>query len=150
MSNEMKEKLNTEFRQAMKDKDTLRRSVLRMVLASVKNAEIARRGELSDGDILGLISKEVKQHEDSIQAFKDGNRPDLMEKEQADLAILLESLPKQLTREEIIAEAKQVIEEAGAQGPGDKGKVMPKIIAKLKGQADGKEINEIVTELLSS
>jgi len=146
----MKEKLTAEFRQAMKDKDTLRRSVLRMVLASVKNAEIAKRAELSDSDILGIISKEVKQHEDSIQAFKEGNRPDLMEKEQAELAILLEYLPKQLSREEIIAEAKQAIEEVGAQGPGDKGKVMPIIIAKLKGQADGKEINKIVTELLSS
>ena len=150
MSSEIKEKLNSEFRQAMKDKDTLRRSVLRMVLASVKNAEIAKRTELSDGDVLGLLSKEVKQHEDSIQAFKEGNRSDLMEKEQAELAILLEYLPKQLSREEIIAEAKQVIEEVGAQGPGDKGKVMPKIIANLKGQADGKEINQIVTELLSS
>lgn len=150
MSSEMKEKLNAEFRQAMKDNDTLRRSVLRMVLASVKNAEIAKRAELSDGDILGLVSKEVKQHEDSIQAYKDGNRPDLMEKEQAELAILLEYLPKQLSREEIIAEAKRVIEEVGAQGPGDKGKVMPKIIANLKGQADGKEINQVVTELLGS
>ena len=108
------------------------------------------RTELSDGDILGLISKEVKQHEDSIQAFKEGNRPDLMEKEQAELAILMEYLPKQLSREEIITEAKQVIDEVGAQGPGDKGKVMPNIIARLKGQADGKEINSIVTELLSS
>ncbi|MFC1946776.1 GatB/YqeY domain-containing protein [Chloroflexota bacterium] len=150
MSSEMKEKLNAEFRQAMKDKDTLRRNVLRMVLASLKNAEIAKRTELSDGDILGLISKEVKQHEDSIQAFKEGNRPDLMEKEQSELAILQEYLPKQLSREEIIAEVKQAIEEVGAQGPGDKGKVMPIIIAKLKGQADGKEINAIVTEMLSS
>ena len=150
MSSEMKEKLNLEFRQAMKDKDTLRRSVLRMVLASVKNAEIAKRTELSDGDILGLLSKEVKQHEDSIQAFKEGNREDLMEKEQAELAILLEYLPKQLSREEVITEAKKVIEEVGAQGPGDKGKVMPKIIANLKGQADGKVINQVVTELLNS
>ncbi len=150
MSSEMKDKLNAEFRQAMRDKDTLRRSVLRMVLAAVQNAEIARRSELSDGDVLGILSKEVKQHEESIQAFKEGNRLDLMEKEQAELAILLEYLPKQLSREEIIAEAKQAIEEVGAQGPRDKGKVMPKIIAKLKGQADGKEINDIVTELLSS
>ena len=74
MSNEMKEKLNAEFRQAMKDKDTLRRSVLRMVLASVKNAEIAKRAELTDSDVLGLISKEAKQHEDSIQAYKEGTR----------------------------------------------------------------------------
>lgn len=150
MSSEIKDKLNEEFRQAMKDKDTLRRSVLRMALASIKNAEIAKRAELSDGDILGLISKEVKQHEDSIQAYKEGNRPDLMEKEQAELAILLEYLPKQLSREEIIVEAKQVILEVGAQGPADKGKVMPIIIAKLKGQVDGKEVNQVVTELLSS
>ena len=72
------EKLNAEFRQAMKDKDTLRRSVLRMVLASVKNAEIAKRAELTDSDILGLISKEAKQHEDSIQAYKEGNRPGVL------------------------------------------------------------------------
>jgi uncharacterized protein YqeY len=150
LSSEMKDKLNAEFRQAMRDKDTLRRSVLRMVLAAIQNAEIARRSELSDGDVLGILSKEVKQHEESIQAFKEGNRVDLMEKEQAELVILLEYLPKQLSREEIVAEAKKAIEEVGAQGPRDKGKVMPKIIAKLKGQADGKEINDIVTELLSS
>ena len=150
MSSEMKDKLNAEFRQAMRDKDTLRRSVLRMVLAAIQNSEIARRSELSDGDVLGILSKEVKQHEESIQAFKEGNRVDLMEKEQAELVILLEYLPKQLSREEIVAEAKKAIEEVGAQGPRDKGKVMPKIIAKLKGQADGKEINDIVTELLSS
>jgi uncharacterized protein YqeY len=134
----------------MKDKDTVRRDTLRMVLAAVKNAEIAKRGELSDGDVLGILAKEVKQHQESIEAFKAGNRQDLVDKEQAELKILEEYLPKQLSREEIVAEARKVIDETGAQGPGDKGKVMPGIIAKLKGQADGKVINEVVTELLSS
>lgn len=150
MAANLKDRLNEEFRQTLRNKDTLRRDVLRLILAALKNAEIARRAQLSDGDILGLIAREVKQHEESIEAFRQGNRPDLMEKEQRELTVLLEYLPKQLTREEIIAEARKAIEEAGAKGPGDKGKVMPKIVAKLKGQADGKVINEIVSELLGS
>jgi len=146
----LKEKLNADMRQAMKGGDTLRRSVIRMVLAAVKNAEIAKQGALEDSDILGIIAKDVRQHQESIEAFKQGNRQDLVTKEEAELAVLNEYLPKQLTRDEIIAEARLTIEEVGAQGPGDKGKVMPKIIAKLKGRADGREINEVVTELLSS
>jgi uncharacterized protein len=149
VASKLQEKLNEAFRQAMRDKDTLRRSVLRMALAAVKNLEIARRTELTDGDVLGILTKEVQQHEESIEAFTKGNRPDLADKEKAELVILKEYLPKQLTREEIVAEARKAIEEAGAKGPNDKGKVMPKIVAKLKGQADGKVINEVVSELLS-
>jgi len=145
----LKEKLNADVRQAMKGGDTLRRSVIRLVLAAVKNAEIARQAALEDGDILGVIAKEIRQRHESIEAFKQGNRQDLVTREEAELAVLNEYLPKQLTRDEIIAEARLTIEEVGAQGPGDKGKVMPKIIAKLKGRADGREINEVVTELLS-
>jgi uncharacterized protein YqeY len=147
---DLKKKLNADFRQAMKDGDKVRRSTLRLVLAAVQNTEKAKQAVLANGDILGLIAKEVKQHQESIEAFKTGKRQDLVNKEEAELVILEEYLPKQMTREEIIAEARLAIEEAGAQGPGDKGKVMPKIIAKLKGRADGREINEVVTELLSS
>jgi uncharacterized protein YqeY len=147
---DLKKKLNADFRQAMKDGDKVRRSTLRLVLAAVQNTEKAKQAVLANGDILGLIAKEVKQHQESIEAFKAGKRQDLVNKEEAELVILEEYLPKQMTREEIIAEARLAIEEAGAQGPGDKGKVMPKIIAKLKGRADGREINEVVTELLSS
>jgi len=147
---DLKKKLNADFRQAMKDGDKVRRSTLRLVLAAIQNTEKAKQAVLANGDILGLIAKEVKQHQESIEAFKAGKRQDLVNKEEAELVILEEYLPKQMTREEIIAEARLAIEEAGAQGPGDKGKVMPKIIAKLKGRADGREINEVVTELLSS
>ena len=146
----LKEKLNNDLRQAMRGGDTVRRSVIRLVLAAVKNAEIAKQGTLEDGDILGIIAKEVRQHQESIEAFKQGNRQDLIAQEEAELAVLQEYLPQQMTHDEIITEARQIIEEVGAQGPGDKGKVMPKLIAKLKGRADGREINTVVTELLQS
>ncbi len=146
----LKEGLNNDLKQAMRGGDKVRRSVIRLVLAAVQNAEIARQAGLEDSDILGIIAKEARQHQESIEAFKQGNRQDLVAQEEAELSVLNEYLPRQMTRDEIIAEARQVIEEVGAQGPGDKGKVMPKLIAKLKGKADGREINAVVTELLQS
>jgi len=138
-----------DLKQAMRGGDKVRLSVIRLVMSAIKNTEIARRADLSDADILGVIAKEVKQRQESIEAFKQGNRHDLVAREEAELAILQEYLPEQMTREEIIAEARRIIEEVGAQGLSDKGKVMPKIIAQLKGRADGREINAVVTELLS-
>ncbi len=143
-------KLADDLKQALKGGDKLRRSVIRLVLSAIQNAEIARQATLNDGDILGIITKEVRQRHESIEAFKQGNRPDLVAQEEAELVILNEYLPQQMTREEIIQAAHRVIEEVAAQGPGDKGKVMPKLITQLKGKADGREINAVVTELLVS
>ncbi len=109
---------------------------------------IAPKAKLENQDILGIISKEAKQREESITAYKQGNRPDLVAQEEAELAILKEYLPQPVGRDDIITIAKQVIAEVGAQGPRDKGKVMPRVIAQLKGRAEGREINEVVTELL--
>ena len=148
--NQLKQKLTDDLKQAMKGGDKVRLSVLRLVMASIKNTEIARQAELEDSDILGVITKEVRQHQESVAAFKEGNRPDLVAKEETELAILQGYLPEQVSREEIVAEARRVIEEVGAEGARDKGKVMPKLIAKLKGRADGREINAVVTELLGS
>lgn len=145
----LKQRLTDDIKQAMKDGDTVKRSVLRLLMSSVKNAEITKQAELDDSDILGIIAKEVRQHQESIESFKQGNRQDLVAKEEAEVAILQGYLPQQMTREEIIEAARQVIGEVGAQGPGDKGKVMKDLMPKLKGKADGKEINNIVTELLS-
>jgi len=145
----LKQKLSDDLKQAMRAGDKVRRSVIRLAMAAIKNAEIARRAALEDADVLGIIAKEVRQRKESIEAFKQGNRPDLAAQEEAELAILQEYLPQQMTREEVIAEARRVIEEVGAQGLSDKGKVMPKLIAQLKGRADGREINAVVTELLS-
>ncbi|MFC1992662.1 GatB/YqeY domain-containing protein [Chloroflexota bacterium] len=147
-SSPLKGKLSDDLKQSLKSGDKVKRSVIRMTMAAIINAEIARGAALEDPDVLGVIAKEAKKHHESIEAFKQGNRQDLVAQEEAELAILNEYLPQQMTREEIVVEARRVIEEVGAQGPSDKGKVMPKLIPQLKGRADGREINEVVTELL--
>ncbi len=146
----LKQKLTDDLKQAMKGGDKVRSLVIRLVMAAIKNAEIARQATSNDADILGVIAKQARQRQESIEAFKRGNRQDLVAQEEAELAVLNEYLPRQMPREEIIAEARRVIAEVGAVGLSDKGKVMSQIIAQLKGRADGREINAVVTELLGS
>jgi len=148
MEADLKQKLGGDLKQAIRSGDKVRRSVIRLVMAAAKNAEIARQAPLDDTALLGIIAKEIRQRKESIEAFRLGKRDDLVAQEEAELAILQGYLPEQMTREEIIAEARQVIDEVGAEGLGDKGKVMPKLITQLKGRADGREINAVVTELL--
>jgi uncharacterized protein YqeY len=145
---DLEKKLAEDMKQAMKSGDTLKRDTLRMLIASVKNAWMAKQADLTDADVLGVISKEVKRRQESIDAFKKGDRTDLVVKEEAEMVVLQSYLPEQLSREEIVAAAKEVIGAVGAQGPGDKGKVMQQLMPKLKGKADGKAINDVVTELL--
>lgn len=149
MAAALKQKLTDDLRQAMRRGDKVTSSVIRLVMAAIKNSEIARQAELDDRDILGVIAKQARQCQESIDAFKQGNRQDLVAKEEAELAILKDYLPKQMTRQEIVAAASKVIDEVGAQGPGDMGKVMARLMAQLKGRADGREVNAVVTELLS-
>jgi uncharacterized protein len=151
MDANLKQKLNDDMRQSMRDRNEVKTSTLRLLLSAIKYAEIKpdRQVTLSDADILGVIAKEIKQREDSIEAYKAGNRQDLVDRESAEMSILKAYMPQQMTRDEILAEAKQMIAEVGAKGPSDKGKVMGKLVAKLKGKADGKAINDIVTDLLS-
>ena len=146
----LKEKLQDDLKQSLRGGDKTRVAIIRLVLSGMNYAEIAKQAPLTDGDILGVIAKEVKQHQESIDAYKQGNRPDLVAVEEAEMAVLKEYLPQPATRDELVAAAKQYIAETGAKGPADKGKVMPKMIAQFKGKADGREINAIVTELLSS
>ena len=150
METSLKDKITDDVKQAMRSGDKLRLSVLRLVLAAVKNAEIAKQTTLEDTDVLGVIAKEARQRHESIEAFKQGNRPDLVAQEEGELSVLQEYLPQQISRDEIIEAARKIIEEVGAEGPRDKGKVMPRLIAELKGKADGREINAVVTELLGS
>ena len=146
----LKQKLTDDLKQAIRGGDKARRGVIRLLMADIKNAEIARQATLDDSDILGIIAKAVRQHNESIEAFKQGNRDDLVAQEEAELSIIKEYLPQQMPRDEIIAEARRVIDEVGAEGPGDKGKVMSRLIPQLKGKADGRDINAVVTELLAS
>ncbi len=145
---DLKQRLAEELKQAMKGGDVVKRSTIRLLQSSIHNAEVAKLATLEDADILGIIAREIRQRQESIESFKQGNRQDLVDKEAAEMAILQGYLPQQMTREEIVKAARDIIAEVGARGPSDKAKVMPKIIAQLKGRADGREINSVVTELL--
>ncbi len=144
----LKQKLQENLKQAMRNRDRLRSSVIRLILAGIKNAEIAKREVLDDADILGIITKEVRQRKESILAFRQGNRQDLVDIEEAEMAILAEYLPEQMSREDIVTAVGNVIKEIGAQGLQDKGKVMARLMPQLKGKADGRDINTVATELL--
>ena len=144
----LKQKITDDIKQAMKGGDKLKLATLRMLMSSINNAEKAQQVALEDIDILGVIAREVKRHQESIEAFKQGKRQDLVDKEEAEMAVLQGYLPQQMTHEEIVKAAQEVIGAVGAQGPADKGKVMKELMPRLKGRADGKEINEVVTELL--
>ena len=147
---DLRKKLSDDLKQAMRRGDTVRRDTLRMLIASVNNAEIAKQSDLTVADILGVVAKEVKRRQESIEAFKKGNRADLVSKEEAEMAVLQGYLPEQMTRDDIVSAAREVIAAGGAKGMGDKGKVMQQLVPKLKGKADGKDINDVVTELLGS
>lgn len=149
MAESTKDKLDRDLKQAMRAGEAVKRDTIRLLLAAVQNAEIAKRGELAEPDVLGIIAKEARQRQESIEAFRQGDRPDLIAIEEAELAIIQVYLPEQASREEIVEFARQVIAEVGAGSPRDKGKVMPRLVTEFKGKADGRIINEIVTELLS-
>lgn len=134
----------------MRAGDKTKVSTIRLVLSAVKYVEIDKQGPLDEGGVLAVIAKEARRRQESIEAFKQGNRADLVAQESAELAILKGYLPQQMSREEITAAARQVIAEVGATGPQDKGKVMSRLVAQLKGKAEGKDINAVVTELLAA
>jgi uncharacterized protein YqeY len=143
------EKIKTDLEQSLRKNDKLRVSVLRLVLSSLHNAEIAQQKTLDDDGILVVIDKEAKMRRESIEAFEKGNRPDLVDKEKTELAILMEYLPEQMSRDQIVAAAQKVISELGASSPKDKGKVMSQLMPVLRGKAQGQEVSEVVNELLS-
>lgn len=140
-------KIREDLQEALKQRNQTRASVLRMLLSEIKNTEIAQQKHLDDDKILDVISKEVKRHRESIEAFRQGNRSDLVVQEKAELSILMGYLPKQMSREEIRAAARRIIETVGVKG---KGSVMAQLMPQLRGKADGKEVSEIVSELLSA
>jgi hypothetical protein len=138
------------LKDALKRQETVRISTLRLLLAEIKNAEIAQQKPADDNKVLDVVAKEAKRRRESIEAFKQGRRSDLVAREEAELSILMGYLPKQMCHEEIVATAQQVITAVGAKGPGDKGKVMSQLMPQLKGKADGKEVSDVVSQLLAT
>jgi len=146
----LEEKIFNDYKQALKNKDTLRVSTLSFLRASISNALIEKRKKnLDDSEVIGLIKKQAKQRQDSIEQFKKGNRQDLADKETAELEILKSYLPTQLSEDEIKKIIEELIVATGAQGPKDMGKVMKGLMAQTAGQADGKLVSELVKERLS-
>ena len=144
------ERIRSDLEKAIKQSDKERRSALRLVLAGIQNEEKSQRKTLDDAGIIDVLTREVKKRRESIEAFEQGNRSDLVAQEKAALDIISEYMPQQMSNDEVIAAAKKIIEEVGAKGPGDKGKVMSQLMPQTKGRAEGKIVNDIVTELLSS
>ena len=144
----IKEKLMDDLKTSMKTKNKLRKDVITMVRASVKQKEVDEKVELTDDDVIEIISKQVKQKRDVIEEFKKGNRQDLVELTENEIEILLEYLPEQLTEEELEKIVKIAIEEVNAETIKDMGKVMGSILPKIKGKADGSLVNKLVRQYL--
>lgn len=147
----LKEKLTADMKEAMKAKEAgkQRLSVIRLVRGAIRQLEIDGKKELVDEDVLGVISKEAKQRRDAIEEFKKGGRDDLVAAAEAEIAILMEYLPKQLSKDEIKGLVQEAIAASGATSPKDMGKVMKELMPKVKGRADGKLVNEVVKEALA-
>ena len=145
----LKDQLNESMKTAMKARDTLRLSAVRMILSMVKNREIDQKKDLNDQDVIEVISTLAKQRRESIRMYGEGNRPDLVEKEEAELEVLLGFLPAQLSSTEIEALVDRIISETGAQGAGDMGRVMKALTPLTAGKADGKTVSDTVKKKLA-
>lgn len=145
----LKDRLNADLKDAMKSKDTARRDVIRSLQAAIKQVEVDKQTQLDDDAILSVLQSEIKKRRESIEAFESGGRDADAETERQGLAIVETYMPAQLSREEIKAIAETVIAETGASSMKDMGQVMGIIMARVKGQADGRQVNEVVRELLS-
>jgi uncharacterized protein YqeY len=143
------EQTQEDLKRSIKDKDGNRVSVLRFLLSSIQNREIEKRDALDDDEILAEINSSAKRRRESMEAFEEGGRADLVEKEKAELVILQEYLPEQLSPDEIRGVVQEVVEAVGATTASDLGKVMKELMPRLRGKADGKLVNEIVREALS-
>jgi uncharacterized protein YqeY len=145
----LKDQLNESMKTAMKARDALRLSAVRMVLSMVKNREIDQKKDLNDQDVIEVITTLVKQRRESIRMYLEGNRQDLVEKEEAELEILLGFLPAQLSTAEIEALVDRIISETGAQGARDMGRVMKALTSLTAGKADGKSVSDTVRQKLA-
>lgn len=143
------ERVNSEMKDAMRNKDSVRLSIVRMIMAAMKNAEIAKKvKKLEDADVIQVIQKMMKEHKESITQFEKGNRMDLVNKEKAELDILQKYVPAEMSEEELLSVIRATIQEMGIISKADSGKAMKAIMEKVKGKADGKLVNQLVMSLL--
>ncbi len=145
----LENKIFDDYKQAMKDRDALKISVLSFLRAEIINLAVAiKKDKLEDMDVVGVVRKQIKQRQDSIEQFNKGGRQDLADKETRELEILRLYLPKELSQDEIKKIAGEIICLTGAQGMKDMSRVMKEVNAKIAGQADGKLVSELVKQRL--
>jgi len=140
--------LNAALKQAMLNKDNARRDVIRAALSAMKQVEVDERRELTPEAVVAVLQKEVKKRRESVDEATKAGREDIAAAEAAQIAILEEFLPRQLSRDEIAVLVREAIAQTGASSPKDMGKVMGVLVPKTKGSADGRLVNEVVRELL--
>jgi uncharacterized protein YqeY len=145
----VKSRLQEDLKGALRARDEVRKSVIRMSLSAIQLAEVEQGGDLDEPSLIAVLQREVKRRKETIEELRGADRPERLAEEEAGLAILEEYLPAMLSREEIAVEAQGVISGVGASGLTDMGKVMGALMPKMKGRADGRLVNEVVRELLS-
>lgn len=145
------EKINKDYIKAMKEKDTLKANILNMLRSAIKYKEIENREkEISDEDVIDLVKKEIKRHEESIEMYKTGGRKDLQEKEEKELQVLKSYLPEQISEDEVKRIISEIILKLNATSKNDFGKVMKEAMSQLRGKAEGSLIKRVVEESLKN
>lgn len=143
------DQLMADLKTALRERDELRKSTIRMALAALKNARVEKNADLTEEEMIAVLNRQVRRRRDSIKEYQKGNRPDLAEREAAEIEILQQYLPRALSEDEIIALAREAIAETGASTPRQMGQVMRVLMPRLRGRADGRRVSEIVRRLLS-
>ena len=145
----LKERITEDMKAAMRAKDSERLGTIRLLTAAMKQREVDERIELDDGAVIAIVDKMLKQRKDSIEAFEKAGRQDLADREIAEVKVLQAYLPARLSAEEVAAEVKAIVTELGAKGPGDMGKVMGAVKARLAGKADMGQVSAAVKAALA-
>ena len=145
----LKERVTNDMKDAMRAKDSERLGTIRLLTAAMKQKEVDERVELDDAAVIAIVDKMLKQRRDSIEAFEKAGRQDLADKEKTETAVLQAYLPARLSADEVAAEVKAIVAELGAKGPGDMGKVMGAVKARLAGKADMGQVSAAVKAALA-
>ena len=148
---ELLDALDSDMKQAMRDRDKTRLSAIRMIRSALQNALIAKGpdGSIDDAEAADVLAREARQRRESIEEFRKAGRDETIPEQEQELAVVLAYMPQRLSRDEIAAEARKLIAELGARGPGDRGRVMGAIMPVMRGRADGRDVADVVQELLT-
>lgn len=144
----IRERLQADLKSAMRDRDDSARDTIRYILSAIKNAEIDNRGDLSSADAIAVLQKQAKQRQEAIEQFRAGKRVDLAEREEAQLTILKRYLPAELSDDEVLGLTREVVAETGASSMKDMSKVMPLLVVRAAGRADGRRLSAAVKTVL--